>query len=248
MRKLSVMLVAFLLCAGSLLAQKVITGKVTDEKGSPVPNVSVVIKGSSQGTTTNADGIYSLSVSGTNQELVFSSVGFETVTLSIGQSSVLNASLKSIAGEMDAVIVTGYTTTQRKKFTGATVVVPVDDIRRQPFGSFDQALQGQGAGVSVVANSGQPGANAIVRIRGNGSINGSNVPLYIMDGIEITAADFASLNQGDFDRVDILKDAVATAMYGSRGANGVIAVTLKKAARGQTRINLHWWLYQPNCF
>lgn len=237
MRKLLLAVIAFLFFTGPLLAQKTITGKITDEKGDPVPNASVVIKGTSTGTTTNPDGTYSLSVPESAKELLVSSVGFEATTITIGNRTLINTSIRNTTSELANVVITGYTTTQRKKFTGATVTAPIADIRQQPFGSFDQALQGQGAGVSVVANSGQPGANAIVRIRGNGSINGGNVPLYIMDGIEIAAGDFASLNQGDFERVDILKDAVATAMYGSRGANGVIVITTRRGRAGQINLN-----------
>lgn len=237
MRKLLLSLASFLLFTGTLLAQKTITGTVADDKGTPVANASVVIKGTTTGTTTKADGTFSLSVPETATELLISSIGFEPVTISIENRTVVSVSLRSTTSELENVVITGYTTTQRKKFTGATVAVAIDDVRRQPFGSFDQALQGQGAGVSVVANSGQPGANAIVRIRGWGSISGGNVPLYIMDGIEITAADFASLNQGDFDRIDILKDAVATAMYGSRGANGVIVITTRRGRAGQLNLN-----------
>lgn len=218
-------------------AQKTINGKVTDEKGTPIANASVLIKGTSSGTTTKADGTYTLSAPASATDLVISSVGFESYTIAIGNNSTLNVSLKAASSELENVVVTGYTTTAAKKFTGSNVTLPIDNVRRQPFASFDQALQGAGSGVSVVSNSGQPGSNAIVRIRGNGSINGGNVPLYIVDGIEVSAADFASINQGDFEKVDILKDAVATAMYGSRGANGVIVISTRKGRAGQLTFN-----------
>ncbi|PZR29333.1 MAG: TonB-dependent receptor [Citrobacter freundii] len=237
MRKLLLGLIVFLCFMGELLAQKTITGKVSDEKGNPIPNVSVVASGASSGTSTDADGIYSLSVPASATALIFSSVGFEQSTVAIGTSSKVDITLRTASTDLENVIVTGYTTTQRKKFVGATVSVTPEDVRRQPFGSFDQALQGKASGVSVVANSGQPGANAVVRIRGNGSISGGNVPLYIMDGIEISAADFASVNQGDFDKVEVLKDAVGTAMYGSRGANGVIVITTRRGRSGQLNLN-----------
>ena len=113
------------------------------------------------------------------------------------------------------------------------------EVRKQPFGSFDQAIQGQAAGVSVLAGSGQPGANAVVRIRGNGSLSGSNVPLYIMDGIQITSADFAALNQGDIESVEILKDASAAAIYGARASNGVVIITTKKGKSGQSKVEVN---------
>lgn len=237
MRKFLLVLTAFLFYAGTLLAQKTITGTVTDDKGNPVPNASVVVRGTSTGTTTKTDGTYTLTVPANATTLLISSVGFEPSSVEIGGGTVVNASIKSASSELENVVVTGYTTTQRKKFAGATVSVGAEEVKRQPFGSFDQALQGAASGVSVVANSGQPGANAVVRIRGNGSISGGNVPLYIMDGIEVTAADFASLNQGDFERIEILKDAVGTAMYGSRGANGVIVITTRRGRAGQLNLN-----------
>ena len=237
MRKFLLSLTVLLFFSGALLAQKTIRGTVTDDKGNPLPNVSVVVRGTSVGATTGADGSYSLSVPASATALLFSSVGFEPTSVDIGTKTEISTSLKAASTDLENVIVTGYTTTQRKKFSGATVSVTPEDVRRAPFGSFDQALQGKASGVSVVANSGQPGANAVVRIRGNGSISGGNVPLYIMDGIEISAADFASMNQGDFDRIEILKDAVGTAMYGSRGANGVIVITTRRGRAGQLNLN-----------
>ncbi|MCG2614463.1 SusC/RagA family TonB-linked outer membrane protein [Terrimonas sp. NA20] len=237
MRKLLLGLIAVLLFAGQVLAQKTIRGTVRDDKGNPLPNASVVVRGTSVGATTGTDGSYSLAVPASATALLFSSVGFEPTSVDIGTKTEVNASLRAAATDLENVIVTGYTTTQKKKFSGATVSVTAEDVRKQPFGSFDQALQGKASGVSVVANSGQPGANAVVRVRGNGSISGGNVPLYIMDGIEISAADFASMNQGDFDRIEILKDAVGTAMYGSRGANGVIVITTRRGRAGQLNLN-----------
>lgn len=237
MKQMLVLLTLFLFTAGTVLAQKTITGKVTDEKGDPIPSASVTVKGSGTGTTTGEDGSYTLSVPSTAKQLIFSSVDFEDVTVNIGSSSVINATLKSKLEELTDVVVTGYTTTNKRKFAGSVASVSAAEVRKQTFGSFDQALQGQAAGASVVGNSGQPGANAVVRIRGVGSISGGNVPLYIMDGIEISAADFASLNQGDFDKVEILKDAVGTAMYGSRGANGVIVITTRKGQAGKMTLN-----------
>lgn len=153
------------------------------------------------------------------------------------RGNTLSVQMEIESALIDEVVITGYTTVQRKKFAGASSVVDPVSVRRQPMASFDQALQGAAAGVSVVANSGQPGSNAVVRVRGNGSVNGANVPLYIMDGVEITAADFASINQGDFERVEVLKDAVATSLYGSRGANGVIVINTRRGKAGQLQLN-----------
>jgi len=162
MRKLLLCLTVLLLSAGVVSAQKTINGKVTDEKGTPIANASVLIKGTSSGTTTKADGTYTLSAPASATDLVISSVGFESYTIAIGNNSTLNVSLKAASSELENVVVTGYTTTAAKKFTGSNVTLPIDNVRRQPFASFDQALQGAGSGVSVVSNSGQPGSNAIV--------------------------------------------------------------------------------------
>jgi len=239
MRKLYGLLMglALLCCAVPAWAQtKEVTGKVTDEKdGSPLAGVTVRVKGGTASTTTLPDGTFRITVPESATALVFTYIGYSEVEQPV--SSLMNVTMLPADRTLNEVVVTGYTTIQRKKFSGASAAAPIADVRTQPFGSFDQALQGNVAGVSVVANSGQPGANAIVRIRGNGSINGGNVPLYIMDGIEITAADFASLNQGDFERVEILKDATATALYGSRGANGVIVITTRRGRAGQLTFN-----------
>jgi TonB-linked SusC/RagA family outer membrane protein len=236
MRKFKALLLLGLLFAvQTLWAQVQVTGRVTDASNAPVPGVTVTVKNSRVSTVTAADGTFSISAP-QNATLVFSSVGFQTLERPVS-GGTLNVSLVAGSGQLDEVVITGYTTTQRSKFSGAVSQVPMDDVRRQPLGSFDQALQGQAAGVSVVANSGQPGSAGTVRIRGTGSLNGGNAPLYIVDGIEINAADFASLNQGDFERVEILKDASSAGQYGSRGANGVIVITTRRGRAGNVQLN-----------
>ncbi len=236
MRKVVSLLMMLMLVVVSASAQnKTVTGKVTESNGAPVPGATISANGKPVGAT-GADGAFSVSVPNAITSIVVSSIGFTDQTVRLTGSSL---SIKLAASDVNVseVVVTGYTTIQRKKFAGAVSSVSPEVVRKQPFGSFDQALQGQAAGVSVLANSGQPGSNAVVRIRGNGSISGSNVPLYIMDGIEISAADFSSLNQGDFERVELLKDGVASAMYGSRGANGVIVITTRRGRAGTIQLN-----------
>jgi TonB-linked SusC/RagA family outer membrane protein len=227
----------FFLCQIAFAQTKVVTGKVTDSKdGSPMTGVTISVNGQAVGTSKN-DGTFSVTVPTSARTLVVSSVGYNDLEVSITGSAL---DLKMTAGQdksLSEVVVTGYTTIQRKKYSGSSVNVNIEDVRTQPFGSFDQALQGGAPGVSVVANSGQPGASAQVRIRGNGSINGGNTPLYIMDGVQINAADFASLNQADFERVEVLKDATATAIYGARAANGVIVITTRRGRAGQLKLN-----------
>ncbi len=227
MRKVLVLLTMFLF-TGVLLAQRTITGRVIDEKGDPVQSASVTVKGTLSGTTTGENGNYSLSVPSTAKELVFSSVDFEDVTISIGSSSVINVTLKNKSDELTDVVITGYTRERRMDFVGASAKVGSKALNQVPNASIDQLLQGRAPGLYVSAGSGQPGTGASVIIRGVGSISGSVTPLYIMDGIPIQAAAFAALSASDIETVDVLRDASATAMYGSRGANGVIIITTKR--------------------
>ncbi len=237
MRKFITFLTILLFSVSAVFAQtKPVTGKVTD--GSNVAIAGATIStGSKAVGTTGADGRFSVTVPIKTSSIRISSVGFEDKEVRLTGSELSVSLTTAEASNLNEVVVTGYSTIQRKKFAGATASISPQEVRKQTFGSFDQALQGQAAGISVSANSGQPGANAVVRIRGNGSINGGNVPLYIMDGIEISAADFASVNQGDFERVEVLKDAVATAQYGSRGANGVIVISTRRGRAGQLQLS-----------
>lgn len=208
--------------------EKTISGTVTDDQGLPLPGVNIIIKGTSSGTQTDFDGNYNLEAS-TGETLVFSYVGFDTQEVLVGAASSYDVTMAS-GNELDEVVITGYKNYNKDAYAGAISTVKSEQIELVPIPSFDQILQGRAAGLQVSAGSGQPGSSARVRIRGNGSINGSNAPLYIVDGIQISGGDFSTLNSNDFERVDVLKDANATALYGSRGANGVIVVTTKKGS------------------
>lgn len=237
MRKfLSLLGVLMLFIATASAQNKTVTGKVTEANGNPISGATIKANGRAVGATT-ATGDFTISVPSATTSIVVSSIGFNDRSVTLTGGALTIALTTADANSVSEVVVTGYTSIQRKKFSGAIATAPPEEIRKQPFGSFDQALQGQAAGVSVTSNTGQPGANAVVRIRGNGSISGGNVPLYIMDGIEISAADFATVNQGDFERVELLKDAVATAQYGSRGANGVIVITTRRGRAGTLQLN-----------
>ncbi|MFN5422422.1 MAG: TonB-dependent receptor plug domain-containing protein, partial [bacterium] len=237
MRKIVSLLTMMLLFMATSFAQnKTVTGKVTDGNGAPVSGATISVGGKSIGATNN-NGEFTISVPSSATSISVSSIGFEQMSVKLTGAPLAVSLAAASANSVAEVVVTGYTTIQRKKFSGAIATAPAQEIRKQPFGSFDQALQGQAAGVSVVSNTGQPGSGGQVRIRGNGSISGGNFPLYIMDGVEISAGDFATLNQGDFERVEVLKDAVATAMYGSRGANGVIVITTRRGRAGQLQLN-----------
>jgi len=231
---------AFVLCLmQQVLAQGgTVTGTVTDEAtGQGLPGVSVVVKGTSVGTATSADGSYTVNVPAENNTLVFRFIGYETIERTVGSSNTVNVSLAVDQQQLSEVVVTGYSTQTSREVAGSISTVKAEEIRQVPIASFDQALQGRAPGILVQANSGQPGSAANVTIRGRGSILGSSSPLFIMDGVEISAADFATLNPADFESLTVLKDASATSIYGSRGANGVVVITTRKGLAGKTRIN-----------
>jgi TonB-linked SusC/RagA family outer membrane protein len=250
MRKLLLLLGMGLLLCGQILAQnRTISGKVTDEKGSPLPNVSVVIKGGGGGTSTQLDGSFSLSVPPTAKVLVFSTIGFATTELPIGKGNSLNVSMQSAAQkELQDVVVVGYGTQRKAEMTSSVAKVSGDKVANVPFTSVDQTLQGKAAGVQSTGFSGQPGANQQVRIRGIGSYSASSQPLYVIDGVQINSGDLqdqsitpssnilSTINPNDIESISILKDAAATSIYGSRGGNGVILITTKKGRSGKTQI------------
>ena len=212
-----------------------VTGKITDEKGLPVEGASVLEKGEKTGTISKSDGTFSIKVKSTQATLIVSAIGYETQQ-AVAKNNI-TFQLAVDAKSLSEVVVTGYQTLQKKQVAGAVAVVKNETIKNVPIGSFDQILQGQASGLLVQSNSGQPGAAASVVIRGKGSVTGTTDPLYLLDGIQISASNFGTLNPSDFESVTVLKDASTTAIYGSRGANGVIVITSKKGKAGKTRFD-----------
>jgi TonB-linked SusC/RagA family outer membrane protein len=217
----------------SFTQAQTISGKVTSQDGEPQPFATVQVKGTQTITTADAQGNYSIKAK-QGDVLIFTSTSFEQKEVLV-TGSVVNVSVTATVNALKEVVVTGYSTRSKRSNIGAASTVVIDDIRTQPIASFDQILQGQAPGLNVKSGSGQPGRNADVIIRGRTSVNGSVDPLYIVDGIEVRAGDFSTMNQGDFESVSVLKDAASTAIYGSRGANGVIVVTTKKGKSGKVR-------------
>ncbi len=235
MRKLLLLSFASLFFVGQLLAQKTITGKVTDEKGDPVSNVSVTVKGTATGTTTLGSGAFSISVPANAKILVFSSVGLTTEERTIGTANNINLAMKSADKALEEVIITGYSREKKSQFTGAATVISAKAFEMVPVGAFDQTLQGRAPGVLVNSGSGQPGSSASITIRGVQSIQGAGAqPLYVLDGVPIPAFDMQTINANDFESITILKDAGAAALYGARGGTGVIVLTSKKGKAGPT--------------
>jgi TonB-linked SusC/RagA family outer membrane protein len=238
MRKMLLLALGMLLLYVHVAAQsRTISGKVTDNAGSPVPNASITVKGTSIGTTSKADGGFSLSVPETAKQLEVSSVGFAVHTFDIGSGNVLNISLVNASNEIAEVVVTGYTNVKKSQFAGAATVIGASKIvENRPVGSFNHLLQGRVPGMLVNSGTGQPGANAQVTIRGVQSIQGAGAqPLYIIDGVPTNAGDFQSLNPNDFETMTVLKDANAAALYGARAGTGVIVITTKQGKAGQTQ-------------
>lgn len=223
---------------------KTVTGKVQDEKGEPLGNVSVQVKGTRQGTVTAADGTFSVSLSSNATTLIFSLLNYKTQELT-ARNSPMQVRLLSSVDNLSDVVVVAYGTTRKPEVTGSMGVVKAKDLENKPFTSVDRALQGAVAGLQSVAGSGTPGANQQIRIRGIGSINASSEPLWILDGIPVNTGDasrltttsnlLSTLNPNDIESITVLKDAAASSVYGSRAANGVILVTTKKGKVGKTK-------------
>lgn len=248
MRKLATLMVMLVLFISQVVAQnsRTITGKVTDEKGAPIPNASVVVKGTTLGTTTGTDGSFSLKVPETAKTLVISSVNYAKKEVSIGKSSTVDVNLESETSSLDEVVVVGYGVQKKKDVTSAVVTIKGDGIKDIPVQSFDQALSGKAAGVNVSLPNGVLNNPAIIRIRGANSITGSTQPLIVIDGVPTFQGDFSTniaannalgtLNPADIEDIQVLKDAAATAIYGSRAANGVMLITTKKGKAGKAKV------------
>ena len=254
MKKLLQSLFILLFIAGSAIAQdRTITGTVTGkEDGLPLPGVSVKIKGAAGGTTTAADGKYSIRITSQASALEFSYIGFLTQTRPIGSGNVLNVTLSGDSKTLSDVVVTGYTTQAKRDVTGSIASVSGEQLKNVPVQSFEQALAGKAAGVNIVQPNGVLNNPPVFRVRGINSISLSSYPLIIVDGIPVFTGDQSSnsaagnalgdINPADIESIDILKDAASSAIYGSRAANGVVVITTKKGKQGVTKINYEGWV------
>lgn len=245
MRKLLLMGVVVLLFTGQLFAQKSLTGMVTDDKGNPLPNVSVQIKGANLGTVTNLEGKYSLTAPANAKVLVFSSVDMGTQEVAIGSKAVIDVTLKGEDRTMQEVVVVGYGTQQKKAFTGSASKVDVKEFANLMTPSIDKLLAGRATGVQVTNSSGLVNAPARIIVRGVNSISNSQTPLIVVDNIPVISGNLAGttnsnalgdINPSDIESIDVLKDGSATAIYGSRAAAGVILITTKKGTKGKARV------------
>lgn len=212
-----------------------ISGTVKDEKGEPLPGVTIQVKGTSKGVVTNEQGNFLITVADANAILVISSIGFDRQEIALAGRKEITVTLQASASRMNELVVVGYGEQRKSTLTNAITTISSKQFEEQPVNRFDQVLQGRAAGVQVTNSTGAPGGSVRIRIRGSNSINGDNGPLYVVDGF--IGAEFFAINPDDIASIQILKDASATAIYGSRGANGVVIVTTKKGSKDGLKVN-----------
>lgn len=218
----------FLFLGFAITAQeKTVAGKVTDESGNPLPGVNIMEKGTNHGTSTNFEGLYSLGNLKNGSVLEFSYIGFATQLRNVSgtqQQITINVTLSEDTQQLDDVVVIGYGTQRKSDVTGAVASVDYNELNTQPINTVNDAIKGRIAGVQVFSNSGAPGGSISVRVRGVGTVNNAD-PLYVVDGVPVSDIDF--LNPNDIASIEVLKDASSSAIYGSRGANGVVLISTK---------------------
>jgi TonB-linked SusC/RagA family outer membrane protein len=254
MRKQSLLLfmLGILFTAWQAAAQeRTVSGKVTaSEDGSPLPGVSVTVKGTKQGTQTDASGIYKVNVSG-NATLIFSFIGTVSQEVAVGTRTIVDVQLVADNKQLSEVVVVGYGTQKRTEFTGAASTVKATQIAERPVQSFSQGLTGQAAGVNIIQPNGLLNNPPVIRVRGLSSLSLSSFPLVVVDGIPITTGDVSGnaatnnplgdINPADIESIDVLKDAASAAIYGSRAAAGVLLITTKRGKAGKTKVSIDSW-------
>ncbi len=257
MRKLLTMFFCVVLAITQIAAQtRTVKGKITDDKNNPIANASILVKGTTVGTTTGTDGSFTINVPATGKSLLVSSLNFTDQEVAIGTKTSINVAMRSTTQDLQEVVVVGYGTKKKSDLTGSVATLKAADIESLPFSSVDKALQGKVAGLQSVAASGQPGAAQNIIIRGISSINGTSNPLWVIDGIPVNTGDasrlqttgnlLSSLNPNDIESISVLKDAASQSIYGSRAANGVIVVTTKKGKAGKTKFRVDTEIGQSN--
>ncbi len=232
------LLLLFILCTFSLQAQVKVSGVVSNlADNSTLIGVTVLEKGTVNGTATGIDGDYELEVADNDAVLVFSYIGYSTQEIPVGSGGTIDVALEEDVASLDEFVVVGYGVQKKSVVTGSISKVKADDLESMPVTRIEQSLQGRTSGVRVTSNSGQPGESGTVRIRGTTSINGSD-PLYVVDGVPVGGGiDF--LNQGDIESIEVLKDAASASIYGARSANGVVLITTKKGVTNKMSVNVN---------
>jgi TonB-linked SusC/RagA family outer membrane protein len=254
MKQMSLLIVVLIsLLPATVLAQdRQVTGKVSDENGKPLSDVTIQVKGTTTATVTSPEGFYSIKVPSGNSTLIFSSIGYEEQQVSINNRAEIGISMKLSVNDLSDVVVIGYGTQKRRNVTGAVSSFDARKLEERPILRVDQALVGQLAGVRVKQTTGTPGKGFSIQIRGSGSISGGNEPLYVIDNFPLTVNSsntgngsfttgnpLDNINPNDIESIEVLKDASAAAIYGSRAANGVVMITTKHGRAGKARINVN---------
>ena len=236
-RLLVLLTLPLMICLPALAQDKIVTGKVTDSKdGSALANATVSVKGTSIATQTGTDGTFKIKVPSSATTLVISSIGFGNVEAAIGNGNI-QVKLTSTSAVLGEVVVIGYGTARKKELTGSISTVSSKDFQEGSITSAEQLIQGKVAGVSITPGGGQPGSGSTIRIRGGASLNASNDPLVVIDGVPLSSVNLQGINPSDIETFTVLKDAAATAIYGSRASNGVIIVTTKRGKSGKPVYN-----------
>ncbi len=255
MRWIAVIALNFLLFHSVLAQTRVVSGKITDVRtGAAMSGVTVTVKGGSHGVSSGQDGTYSLQGVTDQTVLVFSILGYSAQEINIGGRSVLDVSLQTSFNELEETVVVGYGRQKKRNLTGSIVSVNNEEIEKTALQDPISILQGRAAGVQITSNSGAPGGEMTIRVRGNSSLNSGNNPLFVVDGIPIESGSLsnlngtegfglnplAAINPGDIESIEILKDAASTAIYGSRAANGVVMITTKRGAEGKATVDVNF--------
>ncbi len=236
MKKLVLSFVLLIACVAVFAQNITVTGKVTDENGVPLSGASIKIKGSNKATQSNKEGTFQMVVPALGAELSFSFLGYKNLDLKITGSGSLLVKMEKSSANLDEVVVIGYQTVRRKDVLASVASVSARDLKDIPLNSAAEALNGRLAGVTASTAEGSPDATIRIRVRGGMSITGDNSPLYILDGVQVENA-LSLISPQDIQSVDVLKDAAATAIYGARGANGVIVITTKKGRQGRMQVS-----------
>jgi len=236
MRRFSLVLGLLLFVMGITMAQKTVTGKVTDEEGESLIGVSILVKGTGSGTVTDLDGSFSINVPEESNVLIFSYTGFANKSVQVNNRSVIDVTLEISAATLEQVIVTAYGSTTKEAFSGSADVIDAKDLALRNVTSPLAALEGKATGVQFTSASGGPGSSPGIVIRGVGTLNGSTDPLFIVDGVQFEGA-LTNINQEDIESLTVLKDASSTSIYGSRAANGVILITTKRGSKKGTQVS-----------
>ena len=226
----------FILIGGSIVSAQTIKGNVKDSTGEPIIGATVQEKGGQGGAVTDLDGNFTLNLTG-SKHLVISYIGMKTKTVNAAGKTTINVVLEDDATSLNDVVVIGYGTVRKKDLTGSVASVSSKELANVPVSTAAEAMQGKMAGVNVMTTEGSPDAEITIRVRGGGSLSQDNSPLYIVDGFPVSS--ISDIAPSDIETIDVLKDASSTAIYGARGANGVIIITTKNGSEGKVQVNFN---------